>query len=325
MPLFFIASGFFFSDTCLGNKKKYINRKIRGIYIPYFKWSIIFLFLHNVFFYCGILNPSYGYFSGVCSHLYSLKEILYRLMNIAFRMTEYESFLLGAYWFMRSLFVGCLLLCFCSWLIDKTLKSRQTSIAFVSIFFCLIGGMMAYYNIHLPHFPQGGYREVMAVFFIGCGYFLAQIQNKIRKGAIVLASLGVLIVLVSYHPTSMSPSADFGDWIVIPFTGVSGFIIIYYVSSKLSISNSFISNSLKYLGTKTFYILTFHFLMFKPASLLNAYIYNLDWRVIGCHPVVLPIRDNWFWIVYTIISICLSLFVVWALEMIGKCRKANII
>ena len=296
MPLFFIASGFFFSETCIDNKKKYINRKINGIYIPYLKWSIIFLLLHNVFFYCGIINSYYGNLEGYCSNIYSHKEILYRLLNITIRMTDYEVFILGAYWFMRSLFVGCLLLCICTWLTNIIVKSRRGSIAFVSFLFCLIGGIMTYNNIHIPYFPQGGYREVMAVFFIGCGFFLAQAKDYIGRGAIALASLSILIVFVSYHPTSMSFKACFDDWIIIPFTGVSGFVVVYYISSKLSNKNDFISNSLKHIGTKTFYVLTFHFLMFKPASLLNAYVYNLDWRVIGCHPVVFPIRDNWFWI-----------------------------
>ena len=323
MPLFFISSGFFFNETCIDNKMEYVNRKIKGIYIPYLKWSIIFLLLHNFFFMLGILNSSYGNSFGVVSHMYSPKEMLFRLFYITFSMGRYEGFLLGGYWFLRSLFVGSLLLFICTWLTDMILKSRRKSIAFVSILFCLIGGIMAYFNIQIPFIPQGGYREVMAVFFIGCGYFLARAKkNILGKGAIALASLGIYIAFVSYHPTHMGTRAGFDDWFVLPFSGVTGFVVVYYVCFKLSAKNGFMSNFLKYVGTKSFYILTFHLLMFKPVALLEAYVYNLDWRVIGCHPVVLPARrDCWFWIIYTIISICLSLLAVWIIEMIDNRRK----
>lgn len=36
-------------------------------------------------------------------------------------------------------------------------------------------------------------------------------------------------------------------------------------------------------------------------------MYGLDWKMIGCHPVV-PMEDNkWYWIVYTMTSIILSI------------------
>lgn len=40
--------------------------------------------------------------------------------------------------------------------------------------------------------------------------------------------------------------------------------------------------------------------MFKPAALFYSYIYNLDWHVVGCHPVAMQIKDNWFWIIYSV-------------------------
>jgi hypothetical protein len=47
--------------------------------------------------------------------------------------------------------------------------------------------------------------------------------------------------------------------------------------------------------------------MFKPASLMKAYLCEMDWRVIGCHPVIPPEDDNWYWIVYSITSFILSI------------------
>ena len=167
MPLFFIASGYFFNKKCLENKKQYFFKKVQGVYLPFLKWSVIFLLLHNVFYYCGILNSSYGNRDGLCSQLYTIKDILHHFLNISLRMTDYEGFILGAYWFMRSLFVGCIVLCFGSWIINRIIKSPHKSIVVVLIISCLIGGIMTFYSIQIPFFPQGGYREAMAVFFLG--------------------------------------------------------------------------------------------------------------------------------------------------------------
>ena len=52
MPLFFIASGYFFNKKCLENKKQYFFKKVQGVYLPFLKWSVIFLLLHNVFYFC---------------------------------------------------------------------------------------------------------------------------------------------------------------------------------------------------------------------------------------------------------------------------------
>lgn len=317
MPLFFIASGYFFNTNCFENKELYLRKKIQGIYLPYLKWSVIFLLLHNVFYYCGVLNSSYGNSNGVCSQLYSVKDILYHLLNITLRMSDYEGFILGAYWFMRSLFVGCIVLCLCGWATNKFVKSHDRSIAILLITSCFMGGVMTFFNINIPYLPQGGYREAMAVFFLGCGYFLRQKDSYLCHPYVLLSAFVLLIILVTVHPTSMRSTVSLNDWMVIPFTGISGFVLIYYVSKQIAKCKSIICEALIYIGKNTFYILTFHFLMFKPASLIYAYIYHLDWHIVGCHPVPMQINENWFWIVFSVTSTVLSLLL---MEILKKLK-----
>lgn len=112
MPLFFIASGWFFSERSLDNKREYALKKIKGLYLPYLKWCLIFLLLHNVFFTVGLLNSQYGY-NGSVEKWFHLNDIISHFANISFRMAGYDN-LVGTYWFMRSLFVASLLVCL-SW------------------------------------------------------------------------------------------------------------------------------------------------------------------------------------------------------------------
>lgn len=108
MPLFFIASGWFLT-TRLTTTVDFVKRKIKGIYCPFVKWSIIFLLLHNVFYHIGIINGFYGH-NGIVAELYTKRDFLSNLLNIVFRMSGYDSFLLGAFWFMRALFIANIIL-----------------------------------------------------------------------------------------------------------------------------------------------------------------------------------------------------------------------
>ena len=141
MPLFFIASGWFFSERSLDDTKGFAVRKIKSIYFPYRKWCIIFLLLHNVFYSVGIINDAYGASNGSVSHWYSMKNMAVHAADFTFRMSGYESYLLGAYWFVRSLLWGTLLLCFYSAFINRTTKlKKSTCIVSVSIVFGILGG-----------------------------------------------------------------------------------------------------------------------------------------------------------------------------------------
>ena len=61
MPLFFIASGYCFKDKYLSTPRKYIYNKVKGIYWPYVKWSLLFLLLHNVCFNLHLYSDQYGW------------------------------------------------------------------------------------------------------------------------------------------------------------------------------------------------------------------------------------------------------------------------
>lgn len=307
MPLFFIASGWFFSERNLEDSKGFVMRKLKNIYLPYIKWCFVFLLLHNVFYSVGIINDAYGASNGSVSHWYSIKDVFVHAVDFTFRMNGYDGYLLGAYWFIRSLLWGSLLLCFFSALINKTTKLRQsTCIVSASIVFGIMGGAISLFNIHIPFWPQGGYREMMAAFFIGMGFMLRKMEWWKSYYMMVIFMI-VIPVSLQIEPTSMSTKQTFVMWLLIPYTGLAGFAIVYKFSNVVAQSQGKIADCLSYTGRQSFYIMTFHFLMFKPASLLKTYIYNMDWKMIGCHPVIPPEGDNWYWVVYTLTSIVLSL------------------
>jgi fucose 4-O-acetylase-like acetyltransferase len=60
MPLFFITAGYFFSLKYLNDEATFVKKRIKGLYVPFVKWSVVFLALHNLMFEIGILNETYG-------------------------------------------------------------------------------------------------------------------------------------------------------------------------------------------------------------------------------------------------------------------------
>lgn len=303
MPLFFMASGYFFKTDYLNQKGNFYWKKVKGVYWPFLKWSVIFLLLHNVFCYFGILNNAYGDAAGVA---YSLSQIKDNLLQIVFRMNRYEPMILGTYWFMRSLFVASILVCLCSWGISKIIKKQEVAIVVVGILFCALGGYMTYTRTFFYFIPQSGYREVMATFFIVCGFAFRQYLQRWVNLKVALTALAVLLVGHNLHPTAMAISSRFNDWASLIFTGTSGFIATFYLCRQCANKGNWPAKALAYIGDRSFYIMTFHFLMFKPAMLFKTYIYGLDWHMIGCVPVI-PSNDCWYWAVYTLSSLAFSI------------------
>lgn len=324
MPLFFIASGWFFSERSLDDVRGFAVRKIKGIYLPYWKWCIIFLLLHNVFYSIGVINSAYGAYNGSVSHWYSVRDVVVHAADFTFRMNGYDGYLLGAYWFMRSLLWGSLLLCFFSALVNRAAKlEKSASIILVSVIFAILGGVISLFNVHIPLWPQGGYREMMAVFFIGMGYMLRR-QVWWQSQYMILLFLMIIPVSLLIEPTSLrSNNLTFVSWMLIPFTGMAGYALAYKFSRMIAQRKGMIAVYMSYIGRQSFYIMTFHFLMFKPASLLKTYIFEMDWRMIGCHPVIPPEGDNWYWTVYTLTSLVLSVGMARIVERIPS-PKLNI-
>lgn len=48
MPCFFFISGWLLSDKYLADLKTGLIRKVIGSYWPFVKWTLIFLFFHNL-------------------------------------------------------------------------------------------------------------------------------------------------------------------------------------------------------------------------------------------------------------------------------------
>lgn len=179
VSLFFVASGYCFSTSYLTQEGRFVARRFKNVYLPFLKWSILLLLLHNLWFYTGILSERYGNASGGVTHPLGLHGSLQAAWSIMFSMSGYDAFLGGAFWFFRSFLVASLLFLFglkacCS--IPRISKPFQGAIvlAVIALFF-------AYWQtsdgLRWTGMPQGGYRELMGLFFLCIGFLIRQFEQ----------------------------------------------------------------------------------------------------------------------------------------------------
>lgn len=189
VSLFFMASGYFFKEKYLTDEATFVKRRLKGLYIPFVKWSIILLILHNLWFYTGILNETYGNASGGVTHPLSAHAWMQSLWSIVTNMSGYDMFLGGAFWCFRSLLVASIVFLIgfkCLSLLpifgyekqeealeeaEKPSLSASSKIALTLATIALgLALWMTSEKLRWTGMSQGGYRELMGVFFLSTGF-----------------------------------------------------------------------------------------------------------------------------------------------------------
>ena len=274
--------------------------------MPFVIWSIVFLLLHNIFINVGVLNEVYGNSNGDVSHLYSFDDFVNHIKDIVFKMTGYEWFLLGAYWFVRALFVGLMLFCLGVWVFDSILKTRIKAVLMMMLFSYGLVYFIAFNN-NLA-ISKAWYRELFALFFICIGFLLRNNFCGLLKNIhIVVLCLFVLIPVSVLNINMSTLSPTLLGLLLLPLTGTCGFVLIYNIAQIIDNTQyNRLKGILSFIGKYSFLIFTFHILFFKPVSYLKVCLLGLPKEMVGCHPVIW-IENGSFWIVYSVVSLILSI------------------
>ena len=316
VPAFFVLSGFFFRWDNLERPSEFIVRRIKRLYIPFIKWGIVLLLLHNWFFPIGFLSEIYGNAEGGVTHPYDWLQSAQHLWSMVFNMSGYDPFLAGAFWFFRSLLlanIAFLLLLKASRKFSFLKSSILQTTSVVALAFLLAlwqSGM----GLHITGVAQGGYRELMGIVLMGIGFLLRQVEDSpqtgIWKNSIVMfaVSLIVLLVLVSVYPVSMAAKpASMLSVLLLALAGTASFVCLRATAQLIEKYSSKYSKHLQFIGENTLSILLFHLIAFKLISMIKVSVYGLDWEMMGGHPVVQHEVGDYFWILYAIVGVYIPL------------------
>lgn len=285
MPLFFFVSGYCFKDKYLIETKQFLKNKLRGIYVPFVKWSLIFLVLHNVFFSLNV----YG-------EMYDVKSFMKNAIYIIFSMNETEQ-LLGGYWFLKELFLGSILALGCF----KYLKSNFCWGA-TSLLIAVIVSSWIKMDIPFVHIAS---RTFFAGFFIVMGREYKKLNYDTDKWLITILCFIIVMMGSIYCGTSM---LSYSAIQVIPYSicALMGTIMILNLSHRITSHKNVLTNSLLFVGDHTLEVLTWHFLTFKLVSLFIICKNGLSLEKLASFPIINEYGVK-YWIVYSLIGIAIPI------------------
>ncbi len=293
MPLFFILSGYCFKEEYFEHSVGFICKKIKNLYMPYVKWSVIFVSIHFVLMrfkgYSGLFHGEY-YYDLFCW----IKQVLF----IFFTMSKTPT-ILGGFWFLKSLLLASIMALF----IMKNIHSiyLRFLVLLVPLF------LIKFLNISNSAVDIISLAMLSTVFFI-TGKFLK--GKKIAVKYIPILCLIVVLVGI-FSPAEMSTVSYIT---LFPFiiSGISGTYIVTFFCSKIKGENSNLTNWLNLVGNNTLFILTWHLLIFKLTSLIAIIVYKLPLAQITSTPIIQNL--NGWWIAYT----CISMIVITVLLYVKR-------
>lgn len=330
VPAFFVLSGYFFKLDNLDNTSDFVIRRTKTLYLPFIKWGVFFLILHNLFFEVGFLSESYGNAQGGVTHPYNWTQAAQHLWSMVFNMSGYDPFMAGAFWFFRALFLANIAFIFLFKATRQLGKFKTSTLQVVSVIVLafLLALWQASMGLHITGVAQGGYRELMGIVLLGIGFLLRRADetpdSSIWHNPIIMlaASSVVLMILTFVYPISMA--AKPGSVLSVPILTVAGtaaFIWLRGLSEFILQLPEKYTQWLQFTGENSLYIFVFHLLAFKVASMIKVGVYQLDWAMVGGHPVVQHELGDGFWLLYIFVGVVLPILPVWVWKKITNQRK----
>lgn len=288
MPLFFFMSGYCFNDRHLQDPKNWLLKKVKGIYYPYVKFSLLFLFVHNLFYHLKIYKNSY-----------TLHDYLFRGIRILVSMGCHDQ-LLGGYWFLSALFWGLII----SFIFLKLFKNDVLKALLVVLSICFL---MDSFHVLVP-FLRINHMHFFASSFILAGVLYKRKEYKWETKPQVIIPIALLFILIGTEFWRGSVASL--DYWKIPLyfaTAILGTLAVFAIAKV--ICNYPFSSLFMSIGNNTLSILTWHFLCFKLASLIIIMMYVLPIDRLSDFPIIKEYAYRGWWALYFVLGIGLPMVI----------------
>lgn len=293
MPLFFVCSGFFFKT--ITDKPKLLSfyrKRIKGLYMPYIKWSLLFLLLHNSFRNLHITE----------SMIYQRGDFFRQSVKML-AMTDYE-LLIRPFWFIKELLLASLIVATISFF-----NSRLTTKDNNELFF-MIAILASVISKYVPPIPLIGDSSLvcLSILYYYTGILLYKYKQHIplTYHTLMLSFILVLIGSIVFVGTIDMRFTNVYNQFPYYLLSIIGIIMILCISKKLETIKNV--SLLYYIGNHTMPILALNLLALKLGNLLKIWIYNLPVEYLSSYTVIYDF-NSWYWIIYSIIGIALPILI----------------
>ncbi len=310
IPLFFFLSGYFFKIDYTEKKVLFVKRKIKGLWWPYVKWSLLFLVLHNVFLHLHIISPN-------VTHYYTFQEFIRRGASaLWFSQGEY---LLGPFWFIGNLFFAALYVLIGTFLIKiSKLDKYFTSFLFLVGLFLLFSIISSIYDLSDWHLRP---KYFLAAAIFVCGHLSHRYSFfKYNKITYVIFAIVILFAATIIHYAALGELEFWYDAPYILIMGVIGSWMTILISRWLV--NTKAKSLLVYIGENTMWVLALHLLAFELVNIIKISYYDLDILYLAACPI--PMHNNWlFFLLYILVGVGVPISLKYIYDK-GKCKINNI-
>lgn len=282
IALFFFVSGYLYKEIYTEKPWILIKKRLKSLYIPFLKWTLFFIVIHNLLYYLNIYKDKI---------IYNKDYIINALKwLIKFNSTE---LMLAGFWFLKTLFLVSIIFGILNYIIFKLFKNNYKIVQMmVVILIFIIGSIFLYYggNINSKNIIRVSY--ALPIFYIG--YLFKQYEDKITM-RLVYAFISAIVL----YFLSKKGSIDMANGIFVnPIFYISSSILGIYLSvyvAKLIKKNKVI----EYIGENTIVILALHFISFKLVDFI--YIKYMDIPMGNLS--VFPVLNRELWLPYSIVGI----------------------
>lgn len=304
MPLFFIMSGYCFKEKYLSDAKHFVLRKIKGIYVPFVAFSLVYLAMHNVFCSWYFYEPDW---------IYGWKDFAWDAGRIVTRMSHNEG-LLGTFWFLKELFWGNLIF-------YTALRLLKGKVIPVVVGLLILTEVLCLTHLRIPYFNVT-HTSVLAAFFIAVGFLWKSNDERIselglgRKWWMWLS--GVTLVageLIIFH-TQDFRNLTITTLPVYVLPAISGTIMVFGLCRLVLPYIKGVEFKIwKFIGNHTLSIMALHFTAFKLVSLMYIKEHELHIERLTEFPVMREVANAGGVLLYLFAGICIPMVCAYAWEI----------
>lgn len=299
LALFFFVSGFVYSEKYSSRPDLLAWRRMKTLYLPFIRWGLFWLALHNVLFSLGIYNAQTGYLDEPGKRYLAADFLDAAIRILTFRNTESMS---GALWFLQSLFLTNVFFGVLSFGLIKLFQRPVEWLRAMLVVLLAVAGLFS--NPVLNNRFHLGTSLVALLVFYG-GFLFARQQGRIRLVWWAAVPAAVLVLLNRGYVFLGSNSYEY-PWLLVTVVP-AGIYASLWLSKQLERNRL-----LQYIGTNTIFIIATHFLAFKVVSLIQIQVYGYPDFYLAKFPVISG-AGGW-WIAYFACGLFLPLGVKYAFD-----------
>lgn len=305
MPLFFFISGYFYKDKYTLNFFNLIKSRIKSLYIPFIKFEMTFLILHNIFYNLNLYSGNQNV--NVPQKIYTVSDYIQNALSIlAFNGTE---LLLSPLWFLTTLFTVNIIF----WIISRISMKYDDNLRPILAVLCFcLGNLFTKLKIgfiqDILFVPELINISMVAVFIFYLGYLFRNYENKINfnnKSLMLIVCL-LLSLLREYGIMDMRVNS-YPDPAFMLMGTLLGIYFTIFIAKNITHQRTTLF--LKHVGKHTIPIMALHLLCFKIVGVLQINVLNLPDYSLGNFGIAT--YKSWWGILYSIAGITIPLLLIY--------------